>query len=391
MVYHKWKHRAVALVAALICATVLFLPTHGKTTHEDADQQVVAVVNGDTVTMDQVLKASVPREKTATMFAQGSAVNSFDIRVAALHDLIRETVLLQQAQSRGIQVTEEQVAAQVAQRMEILQTQVLQSYPALSGKELAELTQRLMKMWDITPEDMAQAALERLTLAALQQQVTAEAPIVTQQDVSATYDALLSQQQAEFDGHPEAMESALLQGQIVVWLPYGVKVIGKLTFQMEQVARTTINTFRSLGDDAAADEVAAAQALALTQQAAWAETLLIQGLTMDQVGAHMNADNLHTQVNYFTGLSHRFGAETAQAADALEHPGDISQPFQTREGVSLVMLMDVLPPRQPVPLETVADELIAKLTVESQQAHYDAQVEAWMEQADIQLNTEALR
>ena len=227
---------------------------------------------------------------------------------------------------------------------------------------------------------------------------------VTDEDVQARYDALLAEQQADFDATPENFEYAHLTGRAIVYRPEGYRSVRDvlIPFESEEDAAKAADLLEDLemideDPDALAETKKALDALfaPLEAKAAEAQQKLTDGAgfadLMNEYGTSdaLKDEPLRSEGFYITDTSFVNSAEFVEGAMMLEQPGQVSSPLRSQYGIHLVEYVAELTPGA-VPLDQVRDAVAADALSAKQAEYYDQQRKTLLEQAHVKYYPERL-
>ena len=209
---------------------------------------------------------------------------------------------------------------------------------------------------------------------------------VSADDITALYNQLLTEQQAEFEADTDAFETALLGGETVVYYPAGYRTVKWISFEMDETAAQRAEEIRAQLETETDEETRTTlqQELdglygALQSEAEDALGTISGGGDFDQVAASLGSDGATYYVSEKTTL---WPPEVVQAAMALANPGDISQAVVTEDGVYIVRFIANVEAGA-VPLSNVSTRLTTQTREQKAQQAYDDQVETWISEANV--------
>ena len=104
----------------------------------------------------------------------------------------------------------------------------------------------------------------------------------------------------------------------------------------------------------------------------------------------MRDENLRASGYYVSADSLLWPGEIVSAAMALEAPMDISGAIRTGDGVVILQYLGEVEAGA-VPLADVRDAIEADALEEARYAAYEAQVNAWLEEADVKYYPERMQ
>jgi len=173
----------VFIVLIAIVAGLIYLSSKSGEFRIDRQGKVAATVNGEDITTayldDQY--GRVPAEYRTVI-----------TKTTLLNQTINEVILLQEAESKGIAVSEEDV------------TQEIENAMATAGISADDLDERLAEQ-NITREYLEDLYLKQLTINALLEAVVFEKISVTESDIAEFYDSRIRAMHILVESEPEAM------------------------------------------------------------------------------------------------------------------------------------------------------------------------------------------
>ena len=237
---------------------------------------------------------------------------------------------------------------------------------------------------------------------------------VSEEDVRAYYDELVAADKTDFEANPAAYESAVSNGETVLYVPEGFRAVKHILINLSE---ENVTRMRKLESELASVNLALAQAdadiAALTAQKTALEKeadeifATIEGRAQEVLDKLANGED-------FIALMEEYGedpgmerepyktegylvfADSAQwvtpfrdGAMALEKVGDVSQPVRTSYGLHIIRYeYDVV--SGPVAYEDVQTALTNQLNEEIFNSHFDSLLKQWQDEAEIELYSENL-
>lgn len=237
---------------------------------------------------------------------------------------------------------------------------------------------------------------------------------VSEEDVRAYYDELVISDKTSFEANPAAYESAVSNGQTVLYVPEGFRTVKHILINLseENVTRmrqleSELNTVNLALAKADADIAAlTAQKTALEKEAdeifATVEgraqevmDKLANGedfiALMEEYGEDpgMQSEPYKTEGYLVFADSKQWVTPFRDGAMALEKVGDVSQPVRTTYGLHIIRYeSDVV--SGAVPYEDVQAALSNQLNEELFNTHFDSLLKQWQDEAEIVLYPENL-
>lgn len=216
-------------------------------------------------------------------------------------------------------------------------------------------------------------------------------------DGEAYYGSLVETQKQAFSETADVYEFAQMNGDIIAYNPPGYRAMKVIKLALDD--KTVYSVYeineRLLQLDPAGD---AAQIAALTDELnilyttaeARAKSIMEKldagakfDDMIDQYGADENMkDEAFRKKGYsISAESPLWSADVRAAAMALEKPGDYTRPLRSGDGVYILQYIGDVP-EGPVPYAEIRDRIEAQIGSDAQNNAYEAQVEAWMQEAD---------
>ena len=229
---------------------------------------------------------------------------------------------------------------------------------------------------------------------------------VSDADVQAAYDARLAEQKESFTAYTDDYEFAQMSGETITYNLPGYRGVKLLLFALEgEAAETALELeeeIAALDPEADAEEIAGYHAqldacyAAAEAEAKAALEALAGGADFDVLIEAQGDDEgmrdaaLRAKGYAISATSLLWPEEIISAAMALEKPGDWSGAVRAGDGVAILQYVGDVPAGE-VPIEDVREALEADALEEAQYAAYEAQVSAWLEEADAKFYPERMQ
>ena len=398
---HTAKRILCALLAALLLAGGCL--AEGDT----APEGVLAIVNGHEVPLND---AQIEFSYYAPMYeTYGLADQIPSLREEIVDYYVRYYVTLDAAEQLGLDnFTEEELAGFATTGQEIYDGMVAEykSYFTLDGmtdEEIEAETRRFLEENGYTPETAERSVRENALIERFYAHVT-EDIAVTDEAIQALYDERVAAQQADYDSDPSLFEYDVMYENDIFYVPAGFRSVFHILLLLDEEDQSTLYELQARQAEIAAQmEADGADTDALT-----AENEAIQA-QIDELCADLMArvDEIRARIDAgedFMALMEEYGEDPGMksepylskgyyvsansamwepnfrdAAMALEHVGDVSEPVLTAYGIHLILFSEELAAGA-VPLENVREGLEAgaqstleeKAIDEAVQAAYDA-------------------
>ena len=366
-----------------------------------------------------------------------------DIKEEILNMLVQEAVLDAKAAELGIdQLDDETQASLEAEAAENFETYIetYKSYFAAEGasdEEAREQTIAAMAQYGLTQEALTQQMLESYVDEQLHAYITKDVA-VTDEDIRATYDAMVADDETNYADDDYAYNSARNNGATIAWNPEGYRSVKHvlIRFNEDQFAKynelkkklsslkdekdaldapadaTETDADAAIGDAAPADEPEptpeptpeprSAEAIEADIAAVTAEIEALHTELLPRAQEVIDAfedgtdfDTLIEQYNEDPGMNNEPTASQGYAVAAnstawdpaftegamsIAEVGQISAPIYGQNGIHIIYyLADITPGA--VPFETVAETAESKALETKINDTYDQQVADWIEEA----------
>lgn len=342
-------------------------------------EEAVLYVNGEAITLselkDKTQNTSVFNQQTNdALTEEEKQARQERVYQEALMALISEKALIQEAENRGYTQENETVRAIADQKYTAMiasvENYIRSTYTNLEGEELDAQVDSLLKTTGASREEYKRIAMQSAQLALLDEALANEAAAVDETAVAEKYEALYAEQKARF-ADQNAFEAAMLQGEIVVHRPTGLKLIQKAEFLFEDGAYGLIAQTAAISPDLA-EEMKNDQYARLEPWVAEIRQSVLDGkMTFAEVMEACKAGSSGT-VNYFNEASTRFNDDYYSRAQVFADVGEVSTPYQMTNGYALLYYAGELPACDRVPVEEV-EAAIAELLQEENRSGYLAQ------------------
>lgn len=225
--------------------------------------------------------------------------------------------------------------------------------------------------------------------------------------LEAAYAERLAEQKESFEAYPDDFEFAQMNGETVVYNLSGYRavkllLIGLGSDEATEAVLELSEQIAALDAEKDAEEIAALQA-ELDSYYATAESRAQSALEELRGGADFDAlierygddegmkDAAIRERGYYVAAnSLLWPQEMIDAAMALEKAGDVSAPARVGDGVCILQYLGEVPAGE-VPLDQVRDALQAETLEDRQYDAYEAQVDAWLDEANVKYYPERMQ
>lgn len=435
----------IALVATSSCSLIV--------KDEEVDKQTTIIeVAGKTIT-----KAEVAEQTEAMLdyqeyvyylygmsFDRTSESSISSARSSAIENLIQDAVLTQKTAEMGIELTADELS-EVQQSADSAWDTYISSVKSgyfadseLAGEELDKAVEAKMAELGYPAKD---ELLDSQKISKVREKLRSEVVkdvAVTQEELESAYSTRVSEAMTNYGNNPSTYGTDVQNGSTIYYVPAGYRFVKNILIKFTDEDNTAINDLQSqltsknselataesslsdLGEDASADDEAAAQnraALTETKERLAGEIAELQTKldsakeaayaaiqpTVDEVLAKLASgedfDALMEQYGQDTGMqaspakengypvsadSTNWVTEFRDAAMALEKVGDVSGAVRSSYGIHLLKYVSDAVEGE-VGLDSVKDALEAELLANKQEEAYTAAVEQWVSDANAKV------
>ena len=368
------------------------------------DPVIVAEFKGGSITADTA-QAEYARRMSEYLFSGfNEAADGSALMNSVLSDLVRNQVLYAQAEKLGLtDITDQDAEAVHAQAEAEYERRIeaTTAFNAASGTGGADARAAAEKSL-LENEGVTIDTIEADLKANLWKQKLYDAIVkdvtVTDTDVQALYDEMLAEQQKQFTDSADSYEFAQMSGETIAYNLSGYRRIQIIRLNVNN--EDNVQTIYDLNDrlsnldaEKDADEIARIQseldALYATADARAMSVAekLANGADfddmIDQYGedAGMKDASIRARGYAIAENSPLWAQDVRAAAMALAKVGDVSDPVRTGDGVCIVKYIgDVA--EGAVPIDEIRSALTDLATENAKTAAYDAQISAWVSEAD---------
>jgi len=343
------------IVCGALLIPLLVLTACGKSQNYDAvNTDIVASVNGELIDREELMEQ-------AESYENADAALYEDL----LEALIDEKLAFQQAEAKGLsQLTPEELAEvdasvsqEIAQRFQYYYEQIRGNYPEADEKSLTSYTQNAVAAYVAesgeTEDELTRQYSEAKVLEKLYDSVT-EGVTVTEEEIIARYEAYVTEDQARYTEHPDYFESDKTTNAVYYNLP-GHRYVKHIRFSTREAAEAALARAQTEDFDALMEE--------LTEDTA--------SLSYPQGFAVGEGSSL-----YIEGF--------AEAAMALQQPGDLSEVLPLEDGFYIIKYIRPIP-AGPEELSQMRQYVENDLLGEKRSARYAEALTEWREAAEIDI------
>lgn len=377
-----------AAIAALAVALLMSLPALA----ESDDDGVLAIVNGQALPIAAAQAQFDDYAPFFVSFGQGDALDALRREIARA--AVRRALILEDCRRLGIDAGERDRAELRAQAdadyAAMLKAQCDIQPGADAGVRLAAAEEALAKS-NITAASLYARALDDLLIARHRAFVT-DGISASEGDLRAAYDERCAAQRAAYTQSPAPFERAMLEGELVCFVPRGVRRIRHILILADTDDQAALSELLARKTDSNAAEIDAqinALAAPLLERADMLRERLDAGESFASLMAEYRDDS-RIRPSPFTGGEYGYVAgsgpvwdDTLRAAAlSLTEAGDVSAPVVTPLGVHLIQHAGDMTAGA-VDFESVRARLEEELTAQAKERAYEERVAALFDMADI--------
>ena len=373
----------------------------GATLPEDSDPVVVAEFQGGQLLSSEVIP-EYNDQLTSQIFSGHSADEvAEDTLNRVLKKLAGDKLIALRATELGLTELSEADLAQIRQQASANYETQLNDYVAFSDdtNETRESAAKKLEAEGVTLESVVESLKQSWWSQKYFEHIVKDVT-VTDGEVQACYDALLTAQKDEYTAYPEDFEYAHTNGDLVVFRPEGFRAVRDILipFSAEDAAVVaTLTEQVELGeaDDNAREQIDAMYET-LNDKVKEVQDKLAAGEAfeslMDEYSCSpaLKEEPLRSEGFYITANSFVNSTEYVEGSMVLEQPGQVSAPLRSPLGVHLVQYIGEVTPGQ-VPLEDIRDAVAAEALKQKQNEYYEQQRDALLEAAQVKYYPERLR
>jgi hypothetical protein len=372
----------------------------GATLPEDSDPVVVAEFQGGQLLSNEVI-GEYNDQLTSQIFSGHSADEVAEETLnRVLKKLTGDKLIAQRATELGLTELSEADLTQIRQQAAANYETQLADYVAFSDDpgETRESAAKKLEAEGVTLESVVESLKQSWWSQKYFEHIVKDVT-VTDGEVQACYDALLTAQKDEYTAYPEDFEYAHTNGDLVVFRPEGFRAVRDILipFSAEDAAVVaTLTEQVELGeaDDNAREQIDAMYET-LNDKVKEVQDKLAAGEAfeslMDEYSCSpaLKEEPLRSEGFYITANSFVNSTEYVEGSMVLEQPGQVSAPLRSEYGLHLVEYVADLTPGE-VPLEEVRDAVAADALAVKQAEYYDQQRKQLLEKANVKYYPERL-
>ena len=380
---------------------------------EDATSVVVAEFDGGVLYSDEVIP-EYNDQLAAKAFAGLSTSDTGDLLMDVLTYKVGEKIVATRASELGFNELSDEELAQVRSEAEQIYEDQIAYYSAFVAQQ------------DMNDDEIRAAAIayldnEGVNLDSLIEDqkntfwtqkffdYTVKDVTVSEEEIQAHYDAVLSDQKETFDQYPEAYEYAQLSGEVLLYNLPGYRAVRDillpLTEQDDILKVTELQAqLESMDPMTQAEQMMAIQSQLDEIFAPLEETAqdvlgqLENGAAfedmMDQYGADelLTDEPLRTEGFFISNNSflNAYSSEFIEGSMILEEPGQVSMPLRSPMGLHIVQYVRSVPEGE-VPLADVYDSIRDEALSLKRASYYEEQLTTLLESAHVKFYPERLQ
>lgn len=375
---------------------------------------IVAEFNGGELLSSEVVEPYNEQYANEAFGFNDAEENSSDTLQSVMEMLVADKICRLKAEELGLtELTAEDEAAIRAEEEEYFQEQkdFFRDSVDTSGMTAEEadaaVTQYLETEVGITLDDLIASESEDYWYTKLFNEVTKDVT-ATDEEIQASYDALLADQQQRFAEYPDEYEFAIMNGETLVYNLEGYRYVKHilLTFDDPETATAVEDLYYQISEldpETDFDQISQLQQQLdpyYTDLKAKAEEVLAEL----QAGADF--DELVEKYGEDEGMKYEptksegyrvsaesntlFSSEFIEGCMMLENPGDVSTPVCSVGGVHIIQYVGDVTPGA-VPLESVRDTIEAEVLADKQESSFVEQEAQWIAAADVKYYPERLQ
>ena len=381
------SRRAIAVM--LTISLLLSLPAQAE---EDDTAGVLAIVNGQALPIAAAQAQFDDYAPFFVSFGQGDALDALRREIARA--AVRRALILEDCHRLGLEIDARDRAKLRAQAdadyAAMLKAQCDIQSGADAGIRLAAAEEALAKS-NITAASLYARALDDLLIARHYAFIT-DGVSVSEGELRAAYNERCAAQRAAYAQCPAQFERAMLENEIVCFIPNGARRIRHILILADTDDQAALSELLAQKTDANAADIDA-QIATLTAPLLERADMLRARLDADESFASLMAeyrDDPRIRPSPFTSGEYGYVAESGcvwddtlrAAALALTETGDVSAPVVTPLGVHLIQHAGDMAAGA-VDFESVRVRLEEELTAQARERAYEDRVAALFDMADI--------
>lgn len=307
-----------------------------------------------------------------------------------LADMVADAILYRKAQELGLtEPSEEDLAASATATYESLISYYIEfcATEGMTEAEARSTTEAYLAEQGQSLQDILASLEDNAWRNAIYEFICGDVD-ATDEDIEAYYEALVATQQLQFAADPSYFDYLYMNDELIAYYPEHLRYIKHILIGFDEDEALAYQTLTGDGDlsDANSDALDELYA-ALDDRVSDVMERLMCGEDFDELmRTHGDDDNMLYEPYSLHGYILREGSmlfvdEFTSAAFALQSVGDISDPVRSPGGIHFLLYVDDVP-TGPVPLAEIYDSVAIEAREQKIADAYDAQVEAWVAEAN---------
>lgn len=370
---------------------------------EAAEVFVVVEYDGGAIMSDEAALRYEQALSDRAMAGEDVSAATGDILNEVLEDMARERIAYIKAQELGFTEYSDQDSKSIDALAQAEYDDTVSFYAGGSADEatIASAQQYLADAEGYTLEGVRAGIEQDYWQTKLYDYIIADVK-VDADDISALYNERLAEQQEAFDTDPAAFETALMSGEIVVYNPAGYRTVKQIFFALDETSAARAAEINAQMETETDENVRAELQTELDALYAPLEEKAAQAIAefeggtdfdalIDKYGDEgtLSAGAFYSTGYYISANTTMWPAAFVEAGMALAAPGDVSPAVRSEDGVHVVRYIANVESGS-VPLSNVSSRLTTETQSVEKQRAYDAQLQTWMDEANVQYYPERM-
>ena len=374
------------LMIMLLCLLTAALPALAE-----GAMPAVAEFNGGSITYDEAYPVYADTLQSYADFGW-SAIDHSELAMEVLQSLVQEAVLYNKAQELGLTEipaeTLTELKAVAHANYESLVSYYIDFYSSedMSAEEARAATEAYLEEEGQSEEALLASMTADWWRGALEDYVCQNVAI-TEEHIWDYAETLATTQSLQFAEDPTYFDYLYMNDDLIAYYPEGMRYIKHILIGFDVEGALSYQQLVGEGEMCDADPAALdAVYAALDERVAEVENLLLEGASFDELMRTHGDDEMMLYEPYsISGYmvqpgSELFVPEFVNACFELENVGDISEPIRTPGGVHFILYAGDVP-AGPAALESIVDMVAAEARDQLITETYDAQIAAWVAEA----------
>ena len=376
------------ILSFFICMMLLLAPASAETSLPP-----VAEFAGGSISYEDAFAQFEATMRSYSDFGWGEAAADMEeVAMTVLMDMVEQAVLRNKAQELGLTEVSAERMAELRESAEALFEQQIAYYidfytaDGMSEADARAVTMDILAEDGISAENYLAEMLENQWYSALYEYISADI-FIDETHILAYAESLAQTQALDWAADSINFDYLYMNDDLIAWYPPDVRYIKHVLVGFDDVQLQEYEAIVGNGALADADPTALDALYApLEERIADVQRLLDAGESFDSVMQAYGDDEfmLHEPYSVEGYMvqpgSQLFVSEFVDACFALENIGDISAPVRTAGGVHIILYVGDVPSGN-VPLADIVDKVAAEALDQHITDTFDAQVAAWLEEA----------